>query len=174
MNHKAPPLLNLAGRLFLCLLLGLSGLIWASAKSEDALRAELAKTQAALAALQAAQKRDLKKLGADNLDRAAAAADTAAVNAAAAQSANAQALKTAGVAKTQSEQLMRVSQHSDFANYATLITTVSGFFTLLASFFWKAYTDARDHRWLVEANNRAEMRLAEVAAKVTVAAKVSV
>jgi hypothetical protein len=141
---------------------------------EAALRAELRQTQAALALL-TKEKSDLGKLKADETrastklsvdDQQAPAATqqrNAAndVNAAEAQravsnaEANERAALAAIAAKAQADALMGVSDRNNFATYATLITSVFGFLSLLAGFFWKAYSDSRDHRWLVESANHA-------------------
>ena len=143
--------------------------------SEAALRAELRQTQAALGLL-TKEKSDLGKLEADETlastklsvdnDQQAHAATqqrNAAndVNAAEAQravsnaEANERAALAAIAAKAQADALMGVSDRNNFATYATLITSVFGFLSLLAGFFWKAYSDSRDHRWLVESANHA-------------------
>ena len=38
--------------------------------------------------------------------------------------------------------------------HATLITSVVGCLSLIAGFIWKGWSDARDHRWLMEATAR--------------------
>ena len=137
---------------------------WAnSSKSEAALQGELSKARAELAqqkesidklsksnrdgqAVASQQSRKVREAQNDNAGKAQAAVEDA-------QDANQQAVLAAIAARTQADALMKVSQHNDFATYATLITTASGFLTLLAGFFWKAFTDARDHRWIVEAAN---------------------
>lgn len=42
-----------------------------------------------------------------------------------------------------------------------MITTVFGFLTLVAGFCWKAFIDARDHRWVAEAANKLAQETAE-------------
>jgi hypothetical protein len=68
----------------------------------------------------------------------------------AAELADSKAVLAVIAARSQADELMKVSDHNNFATYATLITSVFGFLTLLAGFFWKAFTDARDHRWVME------------------------
>ena len=66
--------------------------------------------------------------------------------------------------------VMRVSQHSDFASYTTLITTAGGFLTLIATLLWQGYTQARNHKWEAEAtmaHRRMEIaRIGEVQQKI--------
>ena len=89
------------------------------------------------------------------------ARETAAVNAVAAQDA---VINAVIAARLQEDALARVSSQNDLAThaiYATLITSVFGFLSLLASFGWKAFTDNRDHRWLVESTHKTELTTAQ-------------
>ena len=74
-----------------------------------------------------------------------------------AEVANQKAVLAAVAAKTQADELMKVSDHNNFATYTTLIVSVFGFLTLLTQLAWKSYTDSRDHRWLVDATNAATL-----------------
>jgi hypothetical protein len=83
-----------------------------------------------------------------NAAQAQQTADSARVTA---EAANTQAVISAVAAKVQADALIRVSDQSHTAALATLITSCFGFLTLIAGFAWKAFTDARDHRWVVAA-----------------------
>jgi len=50
---------------------------------------------------------------------------------------------------------------SQLGSYATLLTTISGFLTLIAGMVWKAFVDARNHKWLMDS------RAAEATATIT-------
>ena len=87
-----------------------------------------------------------------NAVQAQQTADSARVTA---EAANTQAVISAVAAKVQADALIRVSDQSHTASLATLITSCFGFLTLIAGFGWKAYTDSRDHRWLMETTAQA-------------------
>jgi hypothetical protein len=87
-----------------------------------------------------------------NAVQAQQTADSARVTA---EAANTQAVISAVAAKVQADALIRVSDQSHTAALATLITSCFGFLTLIAGFCWKAYTDSRDHRWVMETTAQA-------------------
>ena len=87
-----------------------------------------------------------------NAVQAQQTADSARVTA---EAANTQAVISAVAAKVQADALIRVSDQSHTASLATLITSCFGFLTLIAGFGWKAFTDSRDHRWLMETTAQA-------------------
>ena len=87
-----------------------------------------------------------------NAIQAQQTADSARVTA---EAANTQAVISAVAAKVQADALIRVSDQSHTASLATLITSCFGFLTLIAGFVWKAYTDSRDHRWVMETTAQA-------------------
>jgi len=162
-----------------------ASLLAAESKAEADLRAQLAQTQAALAqaakdriAMQAQLVSAMAKLNAANADRAAAAnldraaagtkADVNALQAAqtadaariTAEAANTQAVISAVSAKVQADALIRVSDQSHTAALATLITSAFGFLTLIVGFAWKAYTDSRDHHWVMQSAEAAALSAA--------------
>jgi hypothetical protein len=130
------------------------------------LRAENSQLQARVAASRSAQSSRLK-LAEDTKDAVASARayvvgavdDHAAVAAQTAseakQAADEHAAVTTELMRMQTAELLQASDRGTVATYATLITSLFGFMTLLAGFIWKAYTDRRDHKWAQEAAENA-------------------
>lgn len=114
------------------------------------------KVQAAAATQQRANVSDKAEASAVRADANAAQAQQTADSArVTAEAANTQAVISAVAAKVQADALIRVSDQSHTASLATLITSCFGFLTLIAGFGWKAFTDSRDHRWLMETTAQA-------------------
>ena len=82
----------------------------------------------------------------------AGAAHVAVANA---EAANEQAVEAANLQRAATLQLLRDADNNRLVLLTTLISTLAGFLSMLAGFCWKAYTDGRDHRWLVDATKAA-------------------
>lgn len=52
----------------------------------------------------------------------------------------------------QTQALIRaLADQNSLASWATLVTSIIGFLSLIAGFIWKGWSDNRSHRWLLEA-----------------------